>query len=78
MLMRRHMVFGIEMSRVFGMDRTFVSVTTDLTTARRFAGPTGKVYTAIVPRWEMVPQRFQSAGEGAWLICVGRIGFNEF
>ena len=73
-----HGAFGIEMERAFDMKRTFVSVTTSLEKARFFAGPLGKVYTAIVPRWEMVPQTFPGAGEGEWLIRLGRPGFSEY
>ena len=53
-----HGVFGIEMERVFGMKRSFVSVTRNLQTARNFAGPGGRVYTAIVPRWGDGPTGF--------------------
>lgn len=71
-----HGALGVEMGRLYGMDRSFVSVTTDAQMARFFAGPNGRVYSAVVPRWEMVPQAFRGAGEGEWLIRVGRPGFS--
>jgi RHS repeat-associated protein len=75
---QEHGLRGTEMAREFGMDRTFVSVTRSLERARYFAGSTGKVYTAIVPRWEMVPQIIRGANEGEWLIRLGRTGFSEY
>jgi RHS repeat-associated protein len=72
-----HGAFGTEMPRVFGMPRTFVSVTTSLDIARSFARG-GRVYSAVVPRWQMVPQGFLGAGEGEWLIRLGRPGFSVY
>ena len=73
-----HGIFGVEMGRSYGMNRTFLSVTRNLNTARFFAGAGGKIYTAIVPRWQMVPQTYRGAGEGEWLIRFGRAGFSEY
>ena len=70
-----HGAFGTEMGPAFGMDRTFVSVTRHESVARQFAKAGGTIYTAVVPRWEMVPQTLRGAGEGEWLIRLGRPGF---
>ena len=72
-----HGAFGQEMKVFTGWNRTFVSVTTKLERARYFAGG-GKVYSAIVPRWEMIPQTLGGANEGEWLIRLGRAGFSEY
>ncbi|MBX3245455.1 MAG: RHS repeat-associated core domain-containing protein, partial [Acidobacteria bacterium] len=63
-----HGIFGLEMGRSFGMNRTFVSVTKNINIAHFFAGSDGRKFTANIPRWEMVPQTYKGAGEGEWLI----------
>ena len=45
-----HGAFGTELSQAFGLDRTFMSVTTDPDVARRFAGTGGRVFEAYIPK----------------------------
>lgn len=66
-----HGEFGTELSRELGLDRTFVSVTTDPSVAGYFAGENGVVYSGLVPRSSLVPQTLPGAGENEFLLRYG-------
>ena len=51
-----HGAFGTELSQSFGLDRTFMSVTTDPEVARRFAGMNGRVFEAFIPKSKSEPK----------------------
>ena len=61
-----HGAFGTEMSQVG--DRSMISFTTDPDRARYFAGESGTVFTAQVPRSQVIPQTLEGAGESEVLI----------
>jgi hypothetical protein len=54
------------MTRVFARDRMCLSGNNGLADCPLFRRTRRKSLTAIVRRWEMVPQGFQGAGEGEW------------
>ena len=69
-----HGEWGGELPREFGMDRTFVSATTDPKVAEYFAtyeNPNGQVYTIRVPRSSVIFQPNPSSGESEVLIRIG-------
>lgn len=70
-----HAAFGTELSDAFGLDRTFMSVTTDLNVARKFAGEGGRVFEAYIPRSQLIKQTLSGAGESEYLIRFGAGGF---
>ena len=70
-----HGAFGTELSQAFGLDRTFMSVTTDPDVARRFAGPNGQVFEAYIPKYQLIEQTLEGAGETEYLIKFGAGGF---
>ena len=70
-----HGAFGTELSQAFGLDRTFMSVTTDPDVARRFAGANGKVFEAYIPKSKLIEQTLGGAGESEYLIKFGAGGF---
>ncbi|MBD5544704.1 MAG: hypothetical protein HDR01_10835 [Lachnospiraceae bacterium] len=70
-----HGAFGSELSQAFGLDRTFMSVTTDLDVARRFAGTGGRVFEAYIPKSQLIKQTLSGAGESEYLIRFGSGGF---
>jgi hypothetical protein len=61
-----HGAFGTELSQVGS--RSMFSVTTDPTVAKYFAGPGGRVFSAVVPRSVLLPQTLDGAGESEFLI----------
>lgn len=69
-----HGEFGTELSREFGMERSMVSVTTDRSTAEKFAGEFGTVYELQVPESQLIPQTLKGAGESEFLIVNGTGG----
>lgn len=66
-----HGAFGTEMSPAFGMDRTFISVTTDPARAGYFANGGGTVYQGLVPRSQLLDQTLPGAGEQELLLRGG-------
>ena len=70
-----HAAFGAELSEAFGLDRTFMSVTTDLSVARKFAGEGGRVFEAYIPKSQLIKQTLSGAGESEYLIRFGSGGF---
>ncbi|MCR5837087.1 MAG: hypothetical protein K6G88_11320, partial [Lachnospiraceae bacterium] len=70
-----HAAFGTELSEAFGLDRTFMSVTTDVNVARQFAGEGGRVFEAYIPRSQLIKQTLSGAGESEYLIRFGSGGF---
>ena len=70
-----HGEFGTELSEAFGLRRTFMSVTTDPDVARRFAGNTGRVFEAYIPKSQLIKQTLSGAGESEYLIRFGSGGF---
>ena len=67
--------FGSELSQAFDLDRTLVSVTTDPSVAAHFAGPFGRVFSAIVPRNALIRQTLSGSGESEFLLRFGSGGF---
>lgn len=65
-----HSTFGTELSPAFGVDRTFISVTTDPAQATYF-GQSGTVYSGYVPRSYLLQQTLQGAGESEFLLTNG-------
>ena len=65
-----HGAFGTELSPSFGLDRTWVSVTTDPDIAASFANG-GTVYSGQVPLSSLVPQTLDGAGESEYLLRNG-------
>ena len=70
-----HGAFGTELSQAFGLDRTFMSVTTDPDVARRFARTGGRVFEAYIPKSQLIKQTLSGAGESEYLIRFGLGGF---
>ena len=70
-----HGAFGTELSQAFGLDRTLMSVTTDIDVARRFAGDRGRVFEAYIPKSQLIKQTLSGAGESEYLIRFGSGGF---
>ena len=70
-----HGAFGTELSQAFGLDRTFMSVTTEPDVARRFAGVNGQVFEAYIPKSQLIEQTLGGAGESEYLIKFGAGGF---
>lgn len=70
-----HGAFGTELSQAFGLDRTLMSVTTDIYVARRFAGDKGRVFEAYLPKSQLIKQTLSGAGESEYLIRFGSGGF---
>ena len=70
-----HGAFGTELSQAFGLDRTFMSVTTDPDVARRFAGANGQDFEAYIPKSQLIEQTLGGAGESEYLIKFGAGGF---
>jgi len=66
-----HGTFGTELSKETGIDRTFVSVTTDPDVAGYFAGPDGQVYEGLVPKSALIPQSISGATESEFLLRLG-------
>jgi len=66
-----HSAFGTEMSPAFGVDRTFLSVTTDPTRAGYFANQGGTVYQGLVPKSQLLEQTLPGAGEREFLLKGG-------
>ena len=67
-----HGMFGIEMSREFGMDRTLISATTDIEVAKYFGNT---IYEIKVPRANVLFQTIEGVGEKEVLIriCADKI-----
>jgi len=65
-----HGAFGTELSPAFGVDRTFISVTTDPAQAAYF-GQGGTLYSGYVPRSYLIQQTLQGAGESEFLLTNG-------
>lgn len=65
-----HSLRGTEFPREFGMDRTFMSVTTDLSVAQHYAG-SGRVYSALVPASQLLKQTLATSTESEYLIRIG-------
>lgn len=65
-----HGAFGTEMKPAFGLDRTFISVTTDPATAAYFSEG-GTVYGGYVPRSQLINQTLPGAGESELLLRGG-------
>ena len=72
-----HGEFGTELPQAFGLDRTMMSVTTDPSVAKRFAGKDGIVYKSLVPKSQLIPQTIEGAGESEYLIKYGFGGFKK-
>lgn len=70
-----HGEFGSELTSAFGLDRTFMSVTTDPTVAQKFAGENGRVFEACIPISQLISQTLSGAGENEYLIQFGSGGF---
>ena len=70
-----HGAFGTELSEAFGLERTFISVTTDANVAQRFAGESGRIFEAFVPKNQLIAQTLSGAGENEYLIKFGMGGF---
>ena len=70
-----HGAFGTELSQAFRLDRTLMSVTTDASVAARFAGPAGRVFSAVVPRSALIQQTLLGSGESEFLLRFGSGGF---
>ncbi len=66
-----HGEFGTELSQSFGMDRSMISVSTDINTAINFAGKNGVVYEIQIPKAYLIPQTIKDAGESEYLIING-------
>ena len=66
-----HGEFGIELTEAFGIDRTLISVTTDINVAQRFAGQGGHIFEAFIPRSQLIKQTLNGAGESEFLIKLG-------
>ena len=65
-----HAEFGTLLKPEFGLDRTFVSVTTDKAIAARYAG-SGRIYSGYVPKSLLVPQTLPGATESELLLRGG-------
>ena len=65
-----HGAFGTELKPAFGLDRTFISVTTDPAQAAYFSEG-GTVYGGYVPKSFLVPQTLSGAGESELLLQGG-------
>ncbi len=65
-----HGAFGLELPQAFKMDRTFISVTTDLKAATYFSQG-GTVYGGLVPESILLPQTLAGAGESEFLLRLG-------
>ena len=63
------------MEREFGLPRTFMSVSTDPIVARMFAGESGRLFEAWIPKSQLIKQTFSGAGESEYLIRLGAGGF---
>ena len=70
-----HQAFGKELGREFGRERTLVSVTKSKDVARQFAGTSGRIYSAEVPLWELIPTA--PGPEGEFVFRLGRFGFTH-
>ena len=67
-----HGTFGTELVSAFGLDKTFISVTTDSVQAAYFAKGSGaKVYGGVIPRSQLLQQTLSGAGESEFLIRNG-------
>jgi hypothetical protein len=53
--------------REFGLQRSFISLTTDPEIAKSFAGEGGQVYMAVVDPSDLVPQTLPGSGESEYL-----------
>jgi hypothetical protein len=65
-----HGAFGLELPQAFNMDRTFISVTTDLNAATYFSQG-GMVYGGLVPESMLLRQTLVGAGESEFLLRLG-------
>jgi hypothetical protein len=65
-----HGAFGTELKPAFGLDKTFISVTTDPAQAAYFAGD-GVIYSGRVPRQSLLEQTLKGAGESEYLLTSG-------
>jgi len=65
-----HAEFGAELSPAFGMDKTFISVTTDPAQADYFSNG-GTIYSGYVPRSSLVQQTLSGSGESEFLLRNG-------
>lgn len=61
-----HGAFGQEISEIG--PRSMISVTTDPAIAKLFAGPAGRVFSAVVDPSMLIPQTLEGAGESEFLI----------
>ncbi|WP_345777875.1 LysM peptidoglycan-binding domain-containing protein [Lysobacter sp. ISL-42] len=65
-----HSAFGTELKPAFGLDRTFISVTTDPAVAARFSRG-GVTYGGYVPRSSLLEQTLRGATESEYLVRNG-------
>lgn len=72
-LVEAHAEWGQEVPQAFGLRRTFMSVTTDLKEAKRFAdlADGGRVYGGLVPESMLLRQTLSTSGESEYLIRLG-------
>jgi filamentous hemagglutinin len=65
-----HAALGTELKPAFGLDKTFISVTTDPAQAAYFANG-GTVYSGHVPRSLLIEKTLPGAGESELLLRNG-------
>ncbi len=70
-----HAEFSHELERSFGRKGTLISVSKRGAVGAYFAGPTGTVYAAEVPPWELIPT--VPGPEAEFVIRIGRPGFER-
>lgn len=63
---KAHGEFGTELSEIG--PRSMISVTTDPAVAKYFAGPGGRVFSAVVDPSILIPQTIEGATESEFLI----------
>ncbi len=65
-----HGEFGDELKQAFGLDKSFLSVTTDLDVARYFSNG-GSLYKAEIPKSQLIQQTLETSTESEWLLKNG-------
>lgn len=65
-----HGIKGQELSKIYGLPRTMISVTTSEEIAKKFARD-GFVYRAQIPRSQLIKQTISTSTEEEYLIKIG-------
>lgn len=74
-LIRLQGELGTEFVKRVGVERSLISVTTDPAVARNFAGPFGRVFSAKVPRSELIKQTLETSTESELFLRNAGFGF---